>query len=87
MSVSPCRSYSSWQNLPIWVPACAARRRQLRRAQRHFLWVVFFLDAVSAAPLPQMFAKKLLAVRIEDAHAQPVPLHPADTPDAPGGAP
>jgi hypothetical protein len=27
MPVSPCRSYSSWQNFPVWVPACAVRRK------------------------------------------------------------
>src|SRR5215470_14038768 len=36
--------------------------QELRCAQRHFLGVVFFLDAVSAALLAQMLAKKLVGV-------------------------
>src|SRR5215471_5052884 len=35
---------------------CSAPQ-QLRCAQRHFLRVIFFLDAISAAFLAQMFAK------------------------------
>jgi hypothetical protein len=43
--------------------------------------VVFFLDAVSTAFLTQMFAKKLVGVRMQDAHVQRVPLHLHGTPD------
>jgi hypothetical protein len=31
----------------------------LRRAERHFLGVIFFLDAIATALRAQMFAKKL----------------------------
>src|SRR5262249_38628747 len=58
--------------------------QQLRRAQRHFLWVVFFLDAIATALLAQMFAKKLVSVRMQDAHVQRVPLHFHGTPDPSG---
>ena len=36
--------------------------QELRRAERHFLWVIFFLDAVSAALLTQMFAQELVVL-------------------------
>jgi hypothetical protein len=81
MLVSPCRSYSSWQNFPVWVPACAARRKSCPVLNGIFLWVVFFLDAIPAALLTQMFAKKLIGVGMEDAHVQRVPLHFHGTPD------
>src|SRR5579885_1673275 len=55
--------------------------QELRRAQWHFLWVIFFLDAISAALLTQMFAKELVGVRMQDAHVQLVPLHLHGTPD------
>src|SRR5215472_2371324 len=55
--------------------------QQLCRAQWHFLWVIFFLDAISAALLTQMFAKKLVGVRMQDAHVQLVPLHLHGTSD------
>ena len=55
--------------------------QQLRRAQRHFLGVIFFLDAISAALLTQMLAKKLVGVRMQDAHVQRIPLHFHRTPD------
>ena len=55
--------------------------QQLRRAQRHFLGVVFFLDAISAAFLAQVLAKKLVGVGMQDAHVQRIPLHLHGPPD------
>src|SRR5262252_8326382 len=55
--------------------------QQLRRAQGHFLWVIFFLDAIAAALLAQMLAEKLVGVGMQDAHVQRVPLHLHGTPD------
>src|SRR5215469_3374513 len=49
--------------------------QQLRRAQRHFLWVVFFLDAISAAFLTHMLAKKLVGAVLEFPHVPFIPLH------------
>src|ERR1700751_5797583 len=48
--------------------------QELRCAQRHFLGVICFFDAVSAAFLTEMFAK-LISARMQDAHVQRVPLH------------
>src|ERR1700741_109130 len=59
---------------------CSAPQ-ELRRTQRHFLWVIFFLDAISAALLTQMFAKKLVGVGMQDAYMQRVPLHLPGTSD------
>src|SRR5580700_2005159 len=55
--------------------------QELRGAERHFLWVVFFLDAISAALLTQVLAKKLVGVRVQDAHVQRIPLHLHGTSD------
>jgi hypothetical protein len=55
--------------------ACVCSPPQdLRRAQRHFLWVIFFLDALSAALLAQVLAKKLVGIRMQGGHVQHVPL-------------
>src|SRR5215472_17486132 len=75
MPVSPCRSYSS-----LGACMCCAPQ-ELRRAQGHFLWVIFFLDAIAAALLAQMLAEKLVGVGMQDAHVQRVPLHLHGTPD------
>src|SRR5215510_12370290 len=52
-----------------------------RRAQRHFLGEIFFLDAIATALLAQMFAKKLVGAGMQDAHVQCVPLHLYGTSD------
>src|SRR5438445_3953468 len=49
--------------------------QELRRAQRHFLGVVFLLDAISTAFLAQVLAKKLVCTGMQDAHVQRIPLH------------
>src|SRR5438105_15351358 len=49
--------------------------QQLRRVERHFLGVIFFLDAISAALLTQVLAKKLVGVGMQDTHVQLIPLH------------
>src|SRR6516225_12395244 len=49
--------------------------QQLRGAERHFLRVVFFLDAISATFLAEMLTKKLARVGMQDAHVQLIPLH------------
>src|SRR6516165_4709950 len=54
--------------------------QQLRRAQRHFLGVIFLLDAIAATLLAQMFAQELVGAGMQDAHVQRVPLHPHGTP-------
>src|SRR4029077_4464700 len=59
---------------------CSAPQ-ELRCAQRHFLGVILFLDAVSATLLAQMLAEKLVGVRMQDAHVQRIPLHLHRTPD------
>src|SRR5215472_10199344 len=48
--------------------------QQLRRAERHFLRVIFFLDAISTSFLAEMLTKKLTRVRMQDAHVQLIPL-------------
>ena len=55
--------------------------QQLGRAQWHFLGVIFFLDAISAALLAQVLTKKLVGVRMQDTHVQRVPLHLHRSPD------
>jgi len=55
--------------------------QELRRAQRHFLGVVFFLDAISASSLAQVLAKKLAGAGMQDTHVQLVPLHLHRSPD------
>src|SRR6516165_5050378 len=40
--------------------------QQLRGAERHFLRVIFFLDAISASFLAQVLAKKFVSVWIQD---------------------
>src|SRR5436189_2090295 len=55
--------------------------QQLRRAQRHFLGVIFFLDAIAAAFLTQVLAKKLVGVGMQDTHVQLIPLHLQRTSD------
>src|SRR2546425_572034 len=55
--------------------------QQLRRAQRHLLGVVFFLDAISATSLAQVLAKKLAGAGMQDAHVQLIPLHLHGPPD------
>src|SRR6516164_11311566 len=42
--------------------------QQLRCAKRHFLPVIFFLDAISTMFLAKMLTKKLTRVRMQDAH-------------------
>lgn len=54
---------------------------ELRGAQRHFLGVVLFLDAISAALLTYMLAEKLISGRMQDAHVQRVPIHLHGRPD------
>ncbi len=41
--------------------------QELRRAQRNLLWVVFFLDAISAAFLAQVLAKRAIKAALEAA--------------------
>src|ERR1700740_3733031 len=48
---------------------CSAPQ-ELRRTQRHFLWGIFFLDAISAALLTQMFGKKLVGVGMREPYMQ-----------------
>src|SRR5262249_62047832 len=55
--------------------------QQLCCTQRHFLWVVFFLDAISAALLAEMLAQKLVGAGMQDAHMQRVLLHLHGTSD------
>src|SRR5215470_14899738 len=55
--------------------------QQLRRAQRHFLGVIFFLDAIAAALLAQMLTQELVGAGMQDAHVQRTPLHLHGTPD------
>src|SRR5215831_11161590 len=55
--------------------------QQLRCAEWHFLWVVFFLDAISTTFLAEMLTKKLARVRMQDAHVQLIPLHFDQPPD------
>src|ERR1700752_2469442 len=59
---------------------CSAPQ-QLRRAERHFLGMIFLLDAVAATPLAQMLAEKLIRVRMQDTHIERVPLHLHGTSD------
>src|SRR5262252_4961200 len=47
--------------------------QQLRRAERHFLGVILFLDAIPAAPLAHMFAERLFGERMQDADGTPDP--------------
>ena len=77
MPVSACR----WAELADLRSGVLGAPQQLRRAQRHFLWVVFFLDAISAAFLAQVFAKKLAGAGMQDAYVQLIPLHLHRPPD------
>src|SRR5208337_5384583 len=55
--------------------------QELRCAQWHFLGVVFFLDAIPAALLAQVFAKELAGAGMQDTHVQLIPLHFHGSPD------
>src|SRR5271155_783674 len=61
--------------------SASSRPQELRRAERHFLRVVFFLDAISAALLAQVLAKKLAGAGMQDTHVQLIPLHLHRPPD------
>ena len=49
-------------------PSVARSMQQLRGTERHFLWVVFALDAIPAAFLANVLAEKLTRAGMQDAY-------------------
>src|SRR3974390_1109783 len=53
----------------------ARSMQQLSGTERHFLWVVFALDAIPAAFLANVLAEKLIRTGMQNMHVQCIPLH------------
>src|SRR5215469_10843232 len=55
--------------------------QQLSRTERHFLGVIFLLNAIPTGSLAEMLAQKFVGMGVQDPHLRFVPLHvdrPAD---------